>query len=104
MSFTTILGPTVTICDATLPSTSQTNSGSDWGEAIDFGREQVRDFYLRNAAYWVEEFHFDGLRLDATQDIHDLSEEHILAALSKRVRARRITRRLHGGGERASEH
>jgi maltooligosyltrehalose trehalohydrolase len=60
---------------------------NDWGEAIDFSREQVRDFYLRNAAYWVEEFHFDGLRLDATQDIHDLSEEHILAALSKRVRA-----------------
>jgi maltooligosyltrehalose trehalohydrolase len=60
---------------------------NDWGEAIDFSAEPVRDFYIRNALYWIEEFHFDGLRLDATQDIHDESPEHILAAISKRVRA-----------------
>jgi len=59
---------------------------NDWGESIDFSRKEVREFYLRNAVYWIEEYHFDGLRLDATQDIHDLSDEHILAALSKRVR------------------
>jgi maltooligosyltrehalose trehalohydrolase len=59
---------------------------NDWGEAINFASESVREFYLTNAAYWIGEFHFDGLRLDATQDIHDTSEEHILAAITKRVR------------------
>jgi maltooligosyltrehalose trehalohydrolase len=59
---------------------------NDWGEAINFSSEPVRDFYIRNAVYWIEEFHFDGLRLDATQDIHDESPEHILAAISKRIR------------------
>src|SRR5206468_5586038 len=36
--------------------------------------------------YWVEEFHLDGLRLDATQQIFDRSAEHILAAVARRVR------------------
>ncbi len=59
---------------------------NDWGEAINFDSVPVREFYLDNAAYWIEEFHFDGLRLDATQDIHDTSEEHILAAITRHVR------------------
>ncbi len=62
---------------------------TDWGKAMNFdGPEsaEVRRFFLANAAYWIEEFHFDGLRFDATQDIHDSSEEHILAALARQVR------------------
>jgi maltooligosyltrehalose trehalohydrolase len=59
---------------------------NDWGESINFASEPVRDFYRANAAYWIEEFHFDGLRLDATQDIHDTSDEHILTSISKRAR------------------
>jgi len=47
----------------------------------------VRDFFIENAGYWIEEFHFDGLRLDATQAIHDASEDHVLAAIARRVRA-----------------
>ena len=60
---------------------------NEWGEAINFSSAPVRDFYLSNGAYWIEEFHFDGLRLDATQDINDDSPEHIIAAISKRIRA-----------------
>ena len=38
----------------------------DWGTLIfDFGRPQVRNFLVGNARYWLEEFHFDGLRVDA---------------------------------------
>jgi maltooligosyltrehalose trehalohydrolase len=62
---------------------------NDWGEAINFDGEDagpVREFFLANAGYWVEEFHLDGLRLDATQDVHDASEEHILEAVTRRVR------------------
>src|SRR5439155_391172 len=63
---------------------------NEWGEAINFDGANagpVREFFLTNAAYWVDEFHLDGLRLDATQQIFDASAEHILAAIAKRVRA-----------------
>jgi maltooligosyltrehalose trehalohydrolase len=59
---------------------------NEWGDAIDFDAGPVREFFLANAGYWIEELHFDGLRLDATQDIHDASDDHILAAIGRRVR------------------
>jgi maltooligosyltrehalose trehalohydrolase len=59
---------------------------NDWGEAINFASEPVREFYAANAAYWIREFHFDGLRFDATQDIHDRSPEHILGVLTRAAR------------------
>jgi maltooligosyltrehalose trehalohydrolase len=62
---------------------------TEWGDGINFdgrGSAPVREFFLSNARYWVEEFHFDGLRLDATQSIKDESQEHFLAALTREVR------------------
>lgn len=62
---------------------------TDWGEAINFDGENctpVREFFISNAAYWISEFHFDGLRLDATQSIFDDSKDHILAAISRACR------------------
>jgi maltooligosyltrehalose trehalohydrolase len=60
---------------------------NDWGQALNFeGPAPARDFFVQNAGYWIDEFHFDGLRLDATQDIHDASPEHVLAAISRRAR------------------
>ena len=46
----------------------------------------MREFFLANAGYWIDEFHLDGLRLDATQQIFDASPDHILAAIARRVR------------------
>ena len=63
---------------------------TDWGRAINFDGDNsgpVREFFLANAAYWIAEFHLDGLRLDATQDINDDSADHILAAIGRVVRA-----------------
>ena len=63
---------------------------TEWGDGINFdgrGAAPVREFFLSNARYWVEEFHFDGLRIDATQSIKDDSGEHFLAALTREVRA-----------------
>jgi len=60
---------------------------NDWGKALNFeGPLPAREFFVENAAYWIEEFHFDGLRLDATQDIHDASSEHVVASLVQRAR------------------
>jgi maltooligosyltrehalose trehalohydrolase len=77
---------------------------NDWGEAINFASEPVREFYLANAAYWIEEFHFDGLRLDATQDINDASEEHIIAAITKRVHKAAAGRRVYIVAENEPQH
>ena len=60
-----------------------------WGEAINFcgpNCDPVRQFVTDNAAYWIREFHIDGLRLDATDTIIDLSGRHILADISETVR------------------
>ncbi|HUG91704.1 MAG TPA: malto-oligosyltrehalose trehalohydrolase, partial [Planctomycetaceae bacterium] len=62
---------------------------TDWGPAFNFddeGSGPVRELFLANAAYWIDEFHLDGLRIDATQDVHDDSDTHILAEITARVR------------------
>src|SRR6266700_4187338 len=62
---------------------------TDWGKAINYEDAHagpVREFFITNAGYWIDEFHFDGLRLDATQNIYDASADHILAAIARRVR------------------
>jgi maltooligosyltrehalose trehalohydrolase len=62
---------------------------TDWGRAINFDGDNsgpVREYYEANAAYWIDEFHLDGLRLDATQNIYDASDDHILAAVTRAVR------------------
>ena len=61
---------------------------NDWGSSLNFeGPRPARDFFVENAAYWIDEYHVDGLRLDATQDIHDASTEFVVAELTRRARA-----------------
>jgi maltooligosyltrehalose trehalohydrolase len=63
---------------------------TEWGEAINFDGADaapVRELFAGNAAYWIDEYHLDGLRLDATQSIFDESPEHIVAELGRRARA-----------------
>ncbi|MBN2194959.1 MAG: malto-oligosyltrehalose trehalohydrolase [Polyangiaceae bacterium] len=57
-----------------------------WGEAPDFRQDPMRRYVIDNARYWIEEFRFDGLRLDATHAIHDPSPVHILRDLGEVVR------------------
>jgi maltooligosyltrehalose trehalohydrolase len=72
---------------------------NEWGDALDYAVPGVREFFLTNAAYWIDEFHFDGLRIDATQAIHDRSAPHILTDLVRRARAAAGTRRIFIVGE-----
>ena len=63
---------------------------NEWGEALNFDGERsasVRELFVSNARYWIDEFHFDGLRLDATQSIHDASKQHIIREVADAVRA-----------------
>jgi malto-oligosyltrehalose trehalohydrolase len=69
-----------------------------WGAAINFdadGSHTVREFFIHNALYWLEEFHLDGLRLDAVHAIVDGSPVHILDELAQRVRSAALPRSAH---------
>ena len=60
-----------------------------WGAAIRFsgkGSRTVRDFYIANALYWLEEYHFDGLRFDAVHAIFDRSDPDILEEIALAVK------------------
>jgi maltooligosyltrehalose trehalohydrolase len=68
---------------------------TDWGDAINFDGENsasVREFFKSNALFWIEKYHFDGLRLDATQDIYDNSAKHILAEIAEAVKNNKLKR------------
>ena len=60
-----------------------------WGAAINFDSRHsraVREFYIHNTLYWLEEYHFDGLRFDAVHAIVDDSEPNILTDIAHAVR------------------
>ena len=63
---------------------------TEWGDPFNFDGPDsgpVREFFIANAAYWIDEYHLDGLRLDATQAIFDDSPSHVVAELTDRARA-----------------
>jgi len=62
---------------------------TDWGAAVNFDdadSAEVREFILANVRYWIREFHFDGLRVDATQSMHDDSPRDILRDICRTAR------------------
>jgi maltooligosyltrehalose trehalohydrolase len=69
---------------------------NEWGDAINFDGDDarpVRDFFIGNASYWIDEFHLDGLRLDATQQIFDSSSPNVMAEIADCVRGKAGPRR-----------
>src|SRR6266403_1120639 len=62
---------------------------NDWGDSINFdgpNSGSVREFFISNGRYWIDEFHFDGFRFDATQSIFDKSDEYIIGAVGRAAR------------------
>jgi maltooligosyltrehalose trehalohydrolase len=55
-----------------------------WGASIDFRRPEVRDYFIQNALYWLQEYRFDGLRFDA---VHQISEPDFLDEMARAIRA-----------------
>jgi maltooligosyltrehalose trehalohydrolase len=71
-----------------------------WGQALNFdgaGSDEVRRFFIENALYWLEDYHFDALRLDAVHGIFDFSARHFLAELKCAVAdlSKRLGRMIH---------
>jgi len=58
-----------------------------WGDAIDFAQREVREFFIHNALYWLEEYHLDGLRLDAVHAICGESGKSFIEELMARIDA-----------------
>ncbi len=61
-----------------------------WGPAVNLdgaGSDQVRRYFLDNARMWLDDYHFDGLRLDAVHAFLDTSAKHILEELAEEVEA-----------------
>ncbi|MBI4293049.1 MAG: malto-oligosyltrehalose trehalohydrolase [Betaproteobacteria bacterium] len=82
-------GPEGNYLHAYAPQFFNERHHTPWGAAINFdgeGARTARDFFIHNALYWLEEYHFDGLRLDAVHAIADDSRPHIVEELSRAVR------------------
>jgi maltooligosyltrehalose trehalohydrolase len=63
--------------------------GHEWGDVINFDGPNsgpVREFFVTNGRYWIEEFHFDGFRFDATHAIQDRSKEYIIVEVGRAAR------------------
>jgi maltooligosyltrehalose trehalohydrolase len=83
------LGPDGNFVGQFSPDYFSSKHQCEWGQAMNFDGTNagpVREFFLTNARYWIEEFHFDGLRLDATQQIFDDSKPHLIAEIARVAR------------------
>jgi maltooligosyltrehalose trehalohydrolase len=84
------LGPDGNYLERFAPQYFSDRYPNEWGKPLNFDGEMsapVREFFIENARYWIDEYHFDGFRLDATQSIHDASPRHVLADITRAARA-----------------
>ncbi|MEO5698111.1 MAG: malto-oligosyltrehalose trehalohydrolase [Burkholderiaceae bacterium] len=82
-------GPDGNYLHAYAPAFFNAEVPTPWGAAINFDAvhsRNVRNFFMHNALYWIEEFHFDGLRIDAVHAMHDRSTLHFIDELVQLVR------------------
>jgi maltooligosyltrehalose trehalohydrolase len=75
-----------------------------WGDALNYDGPYsygVRDFFLENALFWLREYHFDALRLDALHHVYDQGAKHFIQELTERVAqfSRESTRKYYMIGE-----
>ena len=91
------LGPDGCVLRQYAPEYFTDRYANEWGAALNFdgaGSAAVREFFIANAVYWIDEFHLDGLRFDATQQMFDASADHVLAAIARTARVAAPTRRV----------
>ena len=84
-------GPEGNYLHACAPEFFTDRHHTPWGQAINFdgpGSPEVRSFFIHNALYWIEEFHCDGLRLDAVHALRDDSKPEFLCDLAQAIHER----------------
>ncbi|MFC7609697.1 alpha-amylase family glycosyl hydrolase [Teichococcus aestuarii] len=85
-------GPSGNYWHSIAPDFFRKDVSTPWGDAIDFRETPVRDFFIENAIFWLTEYRFDGLRLDA---VHAIPDASFLPELSRRVREAAGSRRVY---------
>ena len=91
-------GPEGNYLPAIAPDFFTASRQTPWGSALDFAGPQsrpVRDFFIHNALYWLEELHFDGLRFDAVHAIFDETAPDIIDEIGATVRRQITDRPIH---------
>jgi malto-oligosyltrehalose trehalohydrolase len=88
-------GPTGNYLGLYAPQFFTEKHHTPWGAAINFSADPVRQYFIHNALFWLEEYRFDGLRLDAVHAIVDESPRHVLEDIAAAVRARDPDRHVH---------
>ncbi|RUT35199.1 malto-oligosyltrehalose trehalohydrolase [Arsenicitalea aurantiaca] len=89
-------GPEGNYLSAYAPDFFHPERHTPWGNAIAYEKRPVREFFIENALYWLEEFRLDGLRLDAVDHIHDeASDPELLVEIGQRIRAAYPDRAIH---------
>jgi malto-oligosyltrehalose trehalohydrolase len=77
------------------PPSFHPDKPTPWGAAIAYDVDAMRRYIVEAALYWLEEFHLDGLRFDAIDQINDTSDKHVLIEIAERVRAEITDRPIH---------
>lgn len=77
-------GPDGNYLSAYAPQFFRQDVNTPWGPAIDFRRQEVRDFFTCNVLMWLNEYRFDGLRFDA---VHAIQEQDWIQEMTEAVRA-----------------
>jgi len=88
-------GPDGNYLHAYAPDFFNPQRHTPWGVAIAYDRAPVRAFFIENALYWLEEYRFDGLRLDAVDQIRDDSKPSLLEEIATTVQKRVKDRHVH---------
>jgi malto-oligosyltrehalose trehalohydrolase len=81
-------GPEGNYLAAYAPDFFDAQRQTPWGDATAYARDPVRRFFVENALYWLDEYHLDGLRLDAIDHVLDPATPDILTEIAQQVRTR----------------
>ena len=88
-------GPAGNILPRIAPAFFHCERQTPWGTAPAFNQDVVRRYFIENALHWIEDYRFDGLRFDATDQIVDGNERHILIEMAETIRQAVPDRHIH---------
>ncbi|MFK3690812.1 malto-oligosyltrehalose trehalohydrolase [Agrobacterium tumefaciens] len=88
-------GPEGNYLSLLAPSFFDKDRKTPWGDGIAYDVDAVRRYIVDAPLYWLHEFHLDGLRFDAIDQIEDNSAKHILVEIAERIRREITDRPIH---------